>query len=90
MHKQIKAPFTSKQVKGLNQYQKEGMLHNFTCGNPKHPDYMDDVLIASKEGWSCPSCNYKQDWAWNFMADGSMIVERVRSCPSSNHDKEEE
>ncbi len=26
-------------------------------------------LIATKEGWKCPVCEYKQNWAHSFMAD---------------------
>jgi len=26
-------------------------------------------LIATKEGWICPVCDYKQNWAHNFMTE---------------------
>jgi hypothetical protein len=29
------------------------------------------VLIATENGWVCPSCDYTQTWAWKWMADFS-------------------
>lgn len=95
---QIKAPFTPEQVKGLNEYQIKGHFHNFTCGNPKHPKGTDNVLIATGAGWTCPNCDFTQDWAWNFMADGSMVgdsadvskIFKPKICPDAAKDKEEE
>lgn len=29
--------------------------------------FNETKLIATKEGWICPVCNYKQDWAHKFM-----------------------
>ena len=65
----IKAPFTDEQVKNLNIYQKAGRFHPFTCANRDENHEHDDVLVATNEGWICPICGYKQDWAHKFMAD---------------------
>jgi hypothetical protein len=60
------APFTKKEVKSLNGYQMSGVGHPFTCGNnSKH------ILVATRNGWVCPKCDYSQKWAHKFMADGS-------------------
>lgn len=68
----IKAPFTSEQVKRLNAFQKSGLFHPFTCGNPErtdenHPDR--GILVATRGGWVCPNCYYTQDWAHAFMVE---------------------
>lgn len=70
--KQIFAPFTDEQVKGLNEYQHSGAFHEFNCGNENHPKGEDKILIATNEGWICPNCGYKQKWAWEAMANGGM------------------
>lgn len=63
----IKVPFTSEQVKSLNNYQQSGVFHEFTCGS----DDCRAVLVAAGDGWHCPKCAYTQDWAHDAMADGS-------------------
>lgn len=63
---QIRAPFTPDQVEQLNRYQNFGFVHEFTCANNHEGNR---VLIASAEGWKCPSCDYTQNWAHAFMAD---------------------
>lgn len=65
----IKAPWTPEQVKQLNRYQASGMVHPFTC--PNHPTA--NVLVATKAGWTCPTCNYTQDWASALMASREFI-----------------
>lgn len=54
-----KAPFTAEQAEKLNEYQKSGMFHPYTCGN----DSRHAVLVATEKGWHCPDCDYTQDWA---------------------------
>lgn len=68
----IKAPFTDEQVKNLNDYQESGIMHEFTCGNQNHPMGQARCLVATKDGWVCPGCNYTQDWAHDWMADPSI------------------
>lgn len=65
-----KAPFTPEQVASLNAYQVSGFMHPFTCG----ADGCRGIrLIAAENGWRCASqaCDYRQDWAHEFMADWS-------------------
>lgn len=61
----IRAPFTQAQVVGLNRWQRAGYVHEFTCA-------CGEILQATLEGWRCPDacCDYTQDWAHAFMADG--------------------
>lgn len=65
----IKAPFTPEQVKALNEWQQCDWVHPFTCGR-HHPD-KNSLLVATPEGWKCPSCDYTQDCAHDFMAEGA-------------------
>ena len=59
----ITAPFTPEQVVGLNNWQRSPVYHSFTCkNNHEHRD-----LIATRKGWVCPSCDYEQNWAHDFM-----------------------
>lgn len=82
----IKAPFTKEEVEKLNEYQKQGKFHPFTCCSPEEiPECLravkevdgkiiegtsDGILIAREEGWICPCGKYTQDWAYSFMAGG--------------------
>ena len=75
----ITAPFSDAQVEALNEYQKIGIMHPFTCGNEnkrkkcKLSDIHEGILIATTKGWVCPDCGYKQDWAHDFMTDMNAI-----------------
>lgn len=61
----ITTPFTDAQVAALNAWQQRGDVHPFTCGNDStHP-----VLRATREGWVCDACDYRQAWAHDFMTD---------------------
>ena len=74
----IQAPFSDEQIKNLNKFQDLGQMHPFTCGGNRtddaHKKYAEihggdyGQLIATKEGWICPVCDYKQNWAHDFMA----------------------
>lgn len=66
---ELERVFTEEQVRHLNEFQ-QGPLHPFTCGN-NHKG--DRVLFATVRGWICPCCDYTQDWAHSFMADGSAL-----------------
>lgn len=75
----VLAPFAPDQVKLLNEYQRLGAMHPFTCGT-----HSDTSLVASTDGWTCPHseglspidvrCDYTQDWAHAFMADPEAIA----------------
>ena len=52
----LNAPWSEEQVLLLNKYQNEGLFHPYTCGNCR------EILIATKDGWICNKCDYKQNW----------------------------
>jgi hypothetical protein len=62
----IRPPWTQEQVNALNQRQKNQAYHPYTCGgsrkDAKHLDG-EGVLVATVDGWRCPFCDYRQDWA---------------------------
>jgi hypothetical protein len=67
----LKAPWTQEQVKALSRYQQNKQVHPFTCGSGRRTDadHLDGegVLVATPDGWKCPYCDYRQDWAHEFM-----------------------
>ena len=64
--------WTDDEVRSLNDYQKCGVFHEFTCGTKeKHKIGAPDALIATADGWVCPSCDYTQNWAHAGMKDDS-------------------
>ncbi len=78
----VVAPFTADQVKSLNDYQVSGVMHPFTCTRCRdtlgiwdladiNGEPNDRLLVATPAGWVCPTCPTTQDWAWEWMADGS-------------------
>lgn len=71
MTDQIRTPWTPEQVAALNEFQRAGWMHPFTCGNPHVGP--PPTLAARPDGWRCTKigCSYQQDWAHAFMADPS-------------------
>lgn len=69
------APWTAGQVDSLNEYQRSGFGHPYTCPNRDvgHREGVDgrSVLVATEAGWDCPDCAYTQDWAHQWTVDGS-------------------
>lgn len=70
----IRAPWTPEQVAALNEFQRRGGMHPFTCGGEHTPG--SPILVAREDGWHCSDpygegCDYRQDWANAFMADPS-------------------
>ena len=79
----VKAPYTDEQVKSLNEFQNNGIIHPFTCCSPSYINECtrackeidgkivegttDGLLVATKDGWICPCGKYKQDWSYKFM-----------------------
>jgi hypothetical protein len=69
----LNAPWTAEQIADLNAYQWSDYYHPYTCGNDRmsrdHQDYQALVggdfgqLVATPEGWLCPVCGYRQNWA---------------------------
>lgn len=84
---EIYPPWTQEQVDALNAYQRSGQYHPFTCGrdrgNAAHRAYADErgedlgQLVATVNGWKCPVCDYRQEWAHDFMANPA-ILQRPR------------
>lgn len=65
--KQINAPFTQAQITKINNFQSAGIVHPFTCPNDS------EGLVAHADGMHCPSCDYRQTWVHEPMADNSML-----------------
>lgn len=70
--------FTTEQVAHLHQFQASTAMHPFTCpnrGDGKHFDNGHDkgMLTPTVRGWICQCCDYTQDWAHDFMLDGSGV-----------------
>lgn len=66
--------FTADEVRSLNEYQISGEFHPFTCGGDRTDvNHLDGqgILVATEDGWECPFCEYKQDWAHDWMKDWS-------------------
>lgn len=90
----IHAPFTEEQVKNLNAWQQSQAVHPFTCGNNRgsteHRAYQaihgGDLgqLVATKDGWVCLVCGEKQDWAHDFMCDGTLLASQNAFLKSIN------
>jgi hypothetical protein len=54
----------------LNDFQSSGVFHPFTGNNSLAPEGEDDILVATPEGWiSTRDSEYRQNWAWAWMAD---------------------
>lgn len=69
-----KAPWSDEQVAKLNEWQTCGWVHPFTCvyrGDEYHVHNGDCALVAERDGWRCPVCEYHQDWAHDFMLQGA-------------------
>lgn len=57
----MKTNWTQDQIDSANGYQKCDYVHAYTCGNCRQD------LIATKDGWICPNCDYTQDWALDWI-----------------------
>jgi hypothetical protein len=47
----------------LNALQHDHTYHGYTCGN----DSRHRPLIATRQGWRCADCDYRQGWAHNVI-----------------------
>ena len=56
-------PWTDEEVAALNRWQANPRVHSFTCGT----DSAHRVLVATRDGWVCRDCEYRQHWAHAFM-----------------------
>ena len=85
MAEKMTAPWNDEQVAALNQFQLEQRFHPFTCGGDRtdaaHRAYQADhggdfgQLVATNDGWVCPVCDYRQNWAHGFMAGSRALDE---------------
>jgi hypothetical protein len=67
----IFAHWTDEQVAALNRWQGSGFVPEFICPN-EHPGDSGQViavLSATRDGWTCPLCAYKRNWAHDYMFD---------------------
>lgn len=66
--------FTPEEIAILNEHQRTGEFHPYTCGGNRgdeahrkyakeHGDRDWGLLVATEEGWKCPVCGYRQNWA---------------------------
>jgi len=70
-----KIVFSKETVDKLNEYQKTGIFHPYTCGGSnleecyrrhgkgKTYEEKECILIATEQGWICPCGKYTQNWA---------------------------
>ncbi len=70
-----RAPFTADEVANLVAWQECGLYHPFTCPNRGELPHPPNAVLAPDEesGWTCGHCDYTQDWAHDFMLDGSAV-----------------
>jgi rRNA maturation protein Nop10 len=59
----IKTPWTDDEVECLKRWQSCPLIHKFTC----RADNCRQELVPTNDGWVCPECGRKQDWAHPFM-----------------------
>jgi len=69
----VEAPWSAEVVRGLNDYQRSGRFHPYSCprrGDGKHRTTTVDLgaLVATTDGWMCPDCDYRQLWAHAWTA----------------------
>lgn len=66
-------PWDEETLKNLNDFQQSGFMHPFTCSIDSNHGL--GYLWATPRGWVCTDltlkCEYTQNWAHTFMADGS-------------------
>src|SRR4051812_19774913 len=71
MTDRLHAPWTPSEVDALNRWQRACVVHPFTC--PDDHGGADRALVATRKGWVCCHCDYRQDWAHSFMLqDGEL------------------
>ncbi|MBO0719048.1 MAG: hypothetical protein J2P55_17195 [Rhizobiales bacterium] len=63
----IRAPWSTDEIAALNRYQRRGMFHPFTCPHHTGMEGDDRMLFATRDGWICAHCDYRQDWAHRAM-----------------------
>ena len=71
----VGVPFSEDQVESLQAFQESGVMHPFTCGgcDSREP------LQVGRQGFFCPHCSYRQDWAHWFMANWQWVYAHFKS-----------
>lgn len=80
---EISAPFTDDEVRKINEWQRQGKFHPFTCCSPDdieecsrkgkevNGEYIEGstsgILVATNDGMICPCGKYTQDWVYSYM-----------------------
>ncbi|HKB54415.1 MAG TPA: hypothetical protein VKD22_10465, partial [Ramlibacter sp.] len=72
----IRPPWTPDEVATLNAWQHNGEVHPYTCGNDHDGDR---VLVATRDGWVCPTCDYTQAWAHHVSTPDLVQLTNPRS-----------
>lgn len=63
-----RTPWTQEQVEALEDWQADPLLHPYVCPN-RHTEahslsnIQGRALTPTADGWVCPDCDYRQDWA---------------------------
>jgi len=92
--------WTQEQVDALNASQ-QGYGHPFTCGSGNRSDeahtaYAEESgedkgqLIATKRGWVCPVCDYRQFWAHDHQFEGALPHPFAASLTERNRDQSDD
>jgi len=79
----IVPPWSAEQVAGLNGYQRSGVFHPYTCGDAS----CRADLVATRDGWRCPHCSYRQTWAHAFSVDGWKEIENIQVGPAQEESR---
>ena len=56
------APWSQEEVELLNKMQHMDTMHPYTCGNRHCSHQGSAALVATRIGWTCDYCDYRQDW----------------------------
>jgi hypothetical protein len=68
------SPWTVDQIACLKVRQDNVMLHPYTCGR----DSQHGNLIPTRDGWTCPDCDYRQTWYFGKEWGGFEERERIK------------
>jgi hypothetical protein len=90
MTDQVTVPWDQHVVDQLNDYQRTGNFHPYTCpnrGDGNHTYRTErggdlGALLATPSGWICGECTYTQHWAheWSLNPPPNPIMDRIREA----------
>jgi hypothetical protein len=87
----IKAPWTDEQVKNLEEWQDSPLVHPFTWDKDVNGFSLEGHvnLLPTKQGWRVKLKGpVVEDWAWDFMLDGSCLKAIRKSPLMAEYEKE--